>query len=168
MPWTLVHREPVPGRGPAQAARPSERAAGSNWPLSEQAMHFELGLILNSAAIDAIDPGSIGSLATHHAGLWECNLADESLIWSGGVYDMFGVARGVPLNRGDVLACYSEESRCRLERLRAHAIRHGVGFTIDVEIRAAAVAEDRRMRILAAPTGDEASGARLHGLKLII
>ena len=140
---------------------------GQSWPLSEQGGHFDLGHVLNGAVADVIDPQQIGELGTHHAGLWECDLADSSLIWSGGVYDLFGLERGGRITRDKALAHYSEYSRAKLERLRTHAIRHGVGFTIDVEIRSAAIGQLRRVRIIGAPVYDGAVPVRLHGLKLI-
>jgi hypothetical protein len=144
-----------------------EAVLGLRWPLSEQPRHFELGHVLNCAIADVIDPQQIGGLGTHHAGLWECNLADSSLVWSGGVYDLFGLERRGRITRDDALAHYSEDSRAKLERLRAHAIRQGFGFTIDVEIRSAAVGQLRRVRIIGAPVYDGAVPVRLHGLKLI-
>jgi hypothetical protein len=140
---------------------------GLSWPLSEQSRHFELGHVLNCAVADLIVPQQIGALATHHAGLWECNLADSSLIWSGGVYDLFGLERRGRITRDQALAHYSEDSRAKLERLRAHAIRHGFGFTIDVEIQSAAVGQFRRVRIVGVPMYDGTVPVRLHGLKLI-
>jgi hypothetical protein len=83
--------------------------------------------------------------------LWECNLRDDSLVWSGGVCDLFGLERGRSISRNDALSFYSEDSRAKLERLRGYAIRKALGFTLDVEIRDAAVGQRRRMRIIAAP-----------------
>jgi PAS domain-containing protein len=138
-----------------------------SWPLFEQARHFDLGSILNSAAIDAISPPTIGALGLQHAGVWECDLSDDRLIWSGGVYDIFGLPRGSRVSRQEAVACYCEESRAAMERLRAHAIRHRRGFTIDVEIRPA-VGEKRWMRLIAAPVFDGDQAVRLHGLKLAL
>lgn len=138
-----------------------------SWPLGEQAQHFELGLILNSAVADLIEPAEIGALGVHHSGLWECNLADDSLIWSGGVYDIFGLPRGAPVTRREVLGFYSEHSRAAMERLRCHAIRHGCGFTLDAEIQPG-VGGRRWMRIIGAAVFNEQGSTRLHGLKLIV
>ena len=142
---------------------------GLSWPLVDQANHFELGCILNSAAIDLIEPRAVGALAVQHAGLWECNLADNSLVWSGGVFDIFGLPRGANVSREDTVGFYCEPSRATMERLRDYAIRNKCGFTIDVEI-APAVGERRSMRLIGAPICDPESGRvmRLHGLKLII
>jgi hypothetical protein len=138
-----------------------------SWPLWEQAGHFELGHVLNSAITDAIEPATTGELGLHHAGCWECDLSDNSLIWSGGVYDIFGLSRDAPLTREQSIAFYCEDSRSKLERLRAYAIKHRRGFTIDVQIRAA-VGGDRAMRIIGAPVSVGDRAVRLHGLKLVI
>jgi hypothetical protein len=137
------------------------------WPLWEQARHFELGYVLSSAVTDVIDPTEVGGLGLHHAGCWECVLTDNSLTWSGGVYDIFGLPRGVQISREDSVAFYSEDSRAKMERLRSYSIRHNRGFTLDVEIRAA-VGESRYVRLIAAPKclGDRV--VSLHGLKLIV
>ena len=138
-----------------------------SWPLFEQSRRFELGAILDGAAIDVVLPAAVGAIGIHHAGLWECELAGDSLIWSGGVYDLFGLPRGVEVTRDEAVSLYTEDSRAAMERLRAHAIKHRRGFTLDAEIRPA-VGGTRWMRLIAAPAciGDEA--VRLHGLKLAL
>jgi len=141
---------------------------GFTWPLSEHPRQFDLGHILNSAVSDAIAPAQIGALGLHHTGLWECNLKDNSLIWSGGSYDIFGLRRGSAVTREQCLAHYCEHSRARLEALRRHAIRHRRGFTLDIEIRSAAVGERRRVRVIGAPVCDGDAVVRIHGLKLLI
>jgi PAS domain-containing protein len=155
-----------PNMQPGLAVTPVE--LDRSWPLWEQPRHFELGHVFNSAITDAIPPAIRGELGIHHAGLWECDLADSSLIWSGGVYDMFGLQRGTAVSRRQSLAHYCEDSRAKLERLRAHAIRHRRGFTLDIEIYAAAVAERRRVRVIGAPVCDGDKVVRLHGLKLVV
>ena len=139
-----------------------------SWPLWDRALHFDLGHVLNCAVTDAVLPDKIGELGVHHSGLWECDLADEGLIWSGGVYDIFGLERGSKITREIALRHYSEESRVKLGQLRAHALRHRRGFTLDVDIHAASVGERRRMRIIAAPVCEGHTAVRLHGLKLIV
>jgi PAS domain-containing protein len=138
-----------------------------SWPLFEQSRRFELGAILDGVAIEAIAPANVGALGAQHTGLWECQLADNSLIWSGGVYDLFGLPRGAQVTRDESVSLYAENSRALMERLRAHAIRHRRGFTLDAEIRPA-TGGIRWMRLIAAPVcrGDEA--VRLHGLKLAL
>lgn len=138
------------------------------WPISDQAWHFDLGHVLNSAVLDAIEPQQTGALAIHHAGLWECDLRDDTLIWSGGVYDMFGLKRGLAISREMALEYYSEHSRAALTRMRAYAIRNRCGFTLDAEIHAGAERERRRIRVIAAPVCIDDVVVRLHGVKLII
>jgi PAS domain-containing protein len=142
-------------------------ALSHSWPLFEQSQHFQLGHVLNCLITDSTEPVHSGSVGIHHAGLWECDLSDNSLIWSGGVYDIFGLPRGVAVSRDDAVALYAEHSRVAMERLRAHAIKHRRGFTLDVEIRPASGAS-RWMRLIGAPVCDGGRVVRLHGLKLII
>jgi len=138
-----------------------------SWALTEQPRHFELGYVLNSAVIDMIGPAEIGGLGVHHTGCWQCELTDNSLTWSGGVYDIFGLPRGAEVSRDEAVAFYTEESRAAMERLRSYAIAHKRGFTLDAEIRPA-VGGRRWMRLIAAPVCDGDKVVRLHGLKLII
>lgn len=139
----------------------------NSWPLSEQQRQFDLGCILNSVITDGIAPAAVGEIAFHHAGCWECDLSDNSLIWSGGVYDIFGLPRGARLTREEAVSFYSEDSRAKMERLRAHAIRHRRGFTLDAEIRPA-VGGRRWMRLICAPVCAGDRPVRLQGLKLIV
>ena len=155
-------------RARLSVVRDGERALALSWPLAEQARHFELGHVLNSAATHVVMPTAVGALGAHHAGVWECDLSNDSLIWSGGVYDMFGLERVTCITRAQALAHYTEDSRARLERLRAHAIRHELGFTIDVEIRAAAVGHVRHVRLIGAPVFEGCTAVRLHGVKLLL
>jgi PAS domain-containing protein len=142
-------------------------ALAHTWPLFEQGRHFDLGCVLNSAVIDVLQPQQIGGLNLHHAGCWECDLSDNSLTWSGGVYDIFGLPRGAKITREQSVIHYCADSRAKMEQLRAYSIRHQRGFTVDVEIRAA-MGETRWMRLIAAPVCDGDRVVRLHGLKLAI
>lgn len=139
----------------------------ASWPLREKARHFDLGCLLSCAAIDAVTPASLGQLEPCHAGCFECDLSDGSLIWSGGVYDIFGLPRGAQISRAEAIDFYTESSRAKLERLRTQAIRERRGFTLDAEIRPAA-GESRWMRIIATPVLESGCPMRLHGLKLIV
>ena len=138
-----------------------------SWPLWESARHFELGHVINCAVTDLIEPAEVGALGIHHAGCWECDLSDNSLTWSGGVYDIFGLPRDAPISREETVSFYCEESRAKMERLRAYSIRHRRGFTLDVEISPVG-GERRWMRLIGAPAllGDRP--IQLHGIKLII
>jgi hypothetical protein len=137
------------------------------WPLWEQPRYFELGHVLNCAVTEIIPPASVGALNLHHAGCWECDLSDNSLTWSGGVYDIFGLPRDASVSREQAASYYCNDSRTKMESLRAYSIKHRRGFTLDVEISTAAN-EKRWMRLIAAPicSGDRA--IRLRGLKLVI
>jgi hypothetical protein len=149
------------------AGHQSSVRTGQSWPVAEKERHFDLGSLLSCAAVEAVDPVAIGQLGVRHAGCWECDLSDDSLFWSGGVYDIFGLRRGVTIARNDVLPFYAEHSRVAMERLRSDAIRKGCGFTIDVEIRPAS-GEARWMRLIGLPVCEAARPVRLHGLKLIV
>ena len=138
-----------------------------SWPIFEQARHFDLGSVLSSAVTDIVEPTQVGALGLHHAGLWECDLSDNSLIWSGGVFDIFGLPRGSRVTRDEAVALYCENSRAAMERLRAHAIKHQRGFTLDVEINPATGGR-RWMRLIGAPVCEGGRAVRLHGLKLIV
>lgn len=138
-----------------------------SWPLWERPRHFELGHVLNSTITDIVEPAEVGDLGVHHVGCWECDLSDNSLIWSGGVYDIFGLPRGMHIIREEATALYSEDSRAKMERLRAYSIKHRRGFTVDVQIRPA-VGGCRWVRLIAAPVCVDNRAVRLHGLKLIV
>ena len=138
-----------------------------SWPLSEKRQHFRLGHLLNSAVAEIAQPPEAAVPGPHHAGCWECDLADNALTWSGGVYDIFALPRGVEVSREEAAALYTEESRAAMERLRAYAIKHRRGFTLDAEIRPAAGAP-RWMRLIAAPALEGDRVVRLHGIKLVI
>lgn len=138
-----------------------------SWPLSEQRRHFDLGQILSCAVTDVVAPVDVMRVGFPHVGYWECDLADDSLIWSGGVYDIFGLPRGASVTREETIARYSEGSRAAMDRLRTYAIKHRHGFTLDAEISPAS-GQRRWMRLIAAPICDGNRVVRLHGLKLII
>lgn len=138
-----------------------------SWPLFEASRHFDLGSVLSCAVTDVIQPGQVGELGIHHAGFWECDLRDNAIIWSGGVYDLFGLPRNARISRDEAVAFYCEESRAAMERLRSYAIRHMRGFTLDAEI-CPAVGGRRWMRLIAFPMYEGNRAARLQGLKLLI
>jgi PAS domain-containing protein len=66
---------------------------------------------------------------------WECDLADDSLRWAPGIFDLFGLPRGVVVKRSDILMQYAPESRAELDRLRSGALATCGSFTFDAEIR---------------------------------
>lgn len=138
-----------------------------SWPLYEQSKQFGLGNMMNCAVTNSLETREGGRLGPRHAGVWVCDLADNSLTWSAGVYDIFGLPRGARVTRQEAVALYSEESGAAMERLRAYAIEHKRGFTLDVQIRPVS-GDSRRIRLIAAPICVGGRVTRLHGLKLII
>ena len=138
-----------------------------SWPLFEEPRHFEMGHILNCAATDVLEPTYVGQVGLHHAGCWECDLRDDSLVWSGGVYDIFGLPRGEKVTRNQAILIYSENSRLVMNRLRTYAIRHRRGFTLDAEI-CPTTGGRRWIRLIAAPVCGDEGVERLHGVKFII
>lgn len=136
-----------------------------SWPLFEQGQQFDLGCLSGSRGAVPIDLMLDGEALAHHGvGRWECDLSDNALTWSEGVYDLFGLPRGARLLRSEAVALYSERSRATMERLRAYAIRHRRGFTLDAEI-VPALGARRWMRLIAAPICDRERVVRLQGFK---
>lgn len=101
-------------------------------------------------------PGAVGA--------WECRLAKETLSWTDGVYDLFGLPRGSTPDRRLALGHYHEASRREMERLRAEAIRTGRGFALDCRIRTTH-GEDRWMRLLVGVGYEHGRPARIFGSK---
>ncbi|GAA4747457.1 hypothetical protein GCM10023264_11480 [Sphingomonas daechungensis] len=137
------------------------------WPALALSRHVDLASLLNCAAIDAVSPSVVGAVSNHHVGAFQCDLENNALTWSGGVYDIFGFARGQAVSRAQCVACYTGQSRFELERLRSYAIDHRQGFSLDVEIRAA-VGETRRVRLVAAPHCEDGRAKILSGIKILL
>lgn len=155
---------------PLQPTEPLE--LHHSWPMLFQThQKFDLGLLHDGQPV-----GEIGSPRSHFTeqrlarlgiGLWECDLRYNALTWSDTVYDIFGFPRNARISRGDTVMLYREHSRAAMERLRAHAIKHRRGFTLDVDIRTAR--GDRRwVRLTAAPVCENGRVVRLRGQKQII
>jgi len=125
--------------------------------LFERAQHFELGSLLGfePQGLSVLSPSSSDAhaLSCFGIGIWECDLADDRLTWSPEVYDIFGLPHGANVRREETVALYAEESRAVMERLRAYAIKHRRGFTLDAKLRLAQGAP-RWMRLVASPTCD--------------
>lgn len=141
-----------------------------SWPLYERERYFELGQIHGVDPLDRIADLAdtiVGAAERPRLGRWECDLGDNRLDWSGEVYDIFGIPRGHRVTRAEAVALYAEDSRAAMEKLRAYAIKHRRGFTLDVEIRPDR-AERRWMRLIAAPVCAGGEVVRLHGLKFIV
>ena len=140
-----------------------------SWPLFEQERRFELGHAFDwPASAPVLTPGSLPpELAAQGVGLWSCDLADNKLTWSDGVYDIFGLPRGAKVRREEAVRLYAEDSGAAMERLRAYAIKHRRGFTLDAELRPAQGGV-RWMRLVAVPVFESRNIVRLHGVKRLI
>jgi len=97
-------------------------------------------------------------------GAWECNLSNESLSWTDGVYDLFGLKRGSAIYRSATLDLYEERSRREMNQLRSRAISTGQGFALDCRIRAA-TGEKRWMRLLVGVGHQHGRPLRIFGSK---
>lgn len=97
-------------------------------------------------------------------GAWECDLACETLTWTDGVYDLFGLPRGSTLHRPSTVDLYHDESRGEMQRLRARAIATGGGFSMEAKIRTPA-GEDRWMRLVADVACENGRCSRIFGAK---
>lgn len=97
-------------------------------------------------------------------GAWECELATERLIWTPGVYDIFGYPSGNPLRRASIVDLYVDESRRNMELARAEVIRTGRAVTLDTEIRTWR-GESRWMRLSIKAVGERGRPTRIFGSK---
>lgn len=136
-----------------------------SWPLFEQHQRFDLGCLLDEHGETPAAPVRRPALlAVRGIGLWECDLRDNALTWTAGVFDLFGLPRDTAIERDEITALYAESSRAAMERLRAHAIKHRRGFTLDAEIMPVN-GPPRWMRLIAAPVCMGRQAVRLHGIK---
>lgn len=141
-----------------------------SWPLFEARERLDVPLLPTPFSLGAApSPHAIAPvdalLAARGIGVWECDLADNRLRWSQGVYDLFGLPPGEPVERSLAVSLYTARSRLVMEELRAHAIRYRRGFTVDVNIRQPG-GEERWMRLSAVPVIANGKVARLCGLKI--
>ena len=96
---------------------------------------------------------------------WQCDLRDDSLTWSDGVYDLFGLERGASVQREDIVAMYSAESREELRRLREAAIAECGSFTFEAKIRRPD-GKLRWMRVTADVAVEDGVARYLYGTKI--
>lgn len=139
-----------------------------SWPLFEALSRLTLRPLIALGAgmrgqkiawdIPAAHPGAAP------LGLWSCNLRDNRLSWSPAVYALFGLSETEPLTRDVAVACYPDGARRAMEQLRAHAIGHRRGFTLDTVIRRPD-GEERWMRLSALPMLCEGKVVGLSGTK---
>lgn len=124
-----------------------------SWPLAMESAHFAEGLLLDG-------PG-VPSRHIH----WRCDLPGNRLTWTTAVYALFGMPPGVTPDRDYAVRCYDWGSRDAMERLRAYAIKHRRGFTLDVEIGPPA-GRRRWVRLIASPVLNGRDVVALEGLKI--
>lgn len=139
-----------------------------SWPLGERAGRFDLGHLVDLAIPGPGELPGEARLAELGIGWWECELSGNRLTWTDGVYDIFGFPRGIDVARDSAVDCYVSDSRAAMERLRAHAIEHRRGFTVDVQIDPAQGSPRRWMRLIAAPVCSGDTVVRLRGVKQLI
>ncbi len=102
--------------------------------------------------------------ATARIGIWQCNLSDNSLLWTNGVYDLFEIPRNTPVTREITLALYTEESRQRMELARSEAIARCSDFSLDCEIITTS-GKRRWMRLTGAVESRDGVAHRIFGMK---
>jgi hypothetical protein len=142
------------------------RPLHSGWLLNEPPRHFEAGFILDCNPAELTDFAVRQALGHKRSGWWECDLSDDSLTWTAGVYEIFGLAQGTVVTRDEAVSLYCEESRASMERLRSYSIANRTGFVLDARIKPANGEPRRWMRLIAAPVCEGDRIVRLHGLKL--
>ncbi len=132
-----------------------------SWPLFDAAER--LGVhpvsVSGSAILD-----SIRALASHQVGVWSCDLSDNSLAWTGAVHRLFGLPEDEAVTRDFAASRYLPRSRVAMETLRAYAIEHRRGFTMDAMILRAD-GDKRWMRLSAVPVISGSRVVRLIGTK---
>ena len=101
---------------------------------------------------------------TARIGVWSCDLADQSLEWSDGVYDLFELPRGSALDRRTTVDHYTPESRLVMEAARAKAIAEASDFCVDVEIITAR-GNRRWMRLTGSVDSRDGVATRIFGMK---
>jgi hypothetical protein len=141
-----------------------------SWPLYERHRFFELGQVHGFDTLDPV-PDVVDIVVPERPsrlGKWECDLTDNNrLTWSDEVYTIFDIPLGAAVTREETAALYCEGSRAAMEKLRAYAIKHRRGFTLDVEIKPAR-APQRWMRLIAAPVCAGDRVVKLQGLKFLV
>ncbi|MBM3927089.1 MAG: diguanylate cyclase [Sphingomonadales bacterium] len=95
---------------------------------------------------------------------WWCDLSDDSLRWDSGVFDLFGIPRGDPLDRREILGMYAGHSRTLIDRVRHAAIMERGSFTLEAEF-APADGGTRWIRIVADTVVSNGRVTHLYGTK---
>ncbi|KQM68080.1 hypothetical protein ASE75_00720 [Sphingomonas sp. Leaf17] len=97
-------------------------------------------------------------------GVWECDLASNSLTWTDTIYDMFDLPRGSPPDRDRTVSAYTPESAARLDRLRRAAIAEAGSFSLDADI-VTERGNRRVIRVTALVEAENGVAVRLFGIK---
>lgn len=97
-------------------------------------------------------------------GVWQCDLADETITWADSVYDLFELPRGSRIRRPRTVELYSEASRLHMSLLRRRSIISGSDFTLDAEITTAR-GNRRWMRLTGSVERRNGRSVRLFGMK---
>ncbi|MYZ49021.1 diguanylate cyclase domain-containing protein [Propylenella binzhouense] len=156
-------------RPPAAPSRPAGRRFRDSDHAEIERLRAEIAAqaeIIRSQAESLAHSRKIFERASAAAriGVWECRLADETLSWSDVVYDIFDLPRGSAIDRRTALACYPEESRLALDKLRRRAIEERGGFGMDAEI-VTAKGNRRWIRITATVECEGGVPVRIFGMK---
>ncbi len=97
-------------------------------------------------------------------GVWECDLASNTLTWTDTVYDMFDLPRGSRPERDQTLRAYTAESAARLDTLRRTAIADLGSFSFDADI-VTWRGTRRVIRVTALVEAEDGVAVRLFGMK---
>ena len=150
----MMHKEPL--------------ALYHSWPVVETAERLRASApaLSNIGAQWPPDPSApyADALAEQGVGLWAYDLRSDTLRWSAGVFDLFGLPWEARASRPLAVSLYTSRSRWAMEELRAHAIKHRRGFTLDIEI-AKVSGEMRSLRLCAAAIVEKGRTIGLCGVK---
>lgn len=127
----------------------------NSWPIYEAS--WRLPVLFGGSGEDV-------SSGKQTLGQWSCRLSDEALQWSKEVYALFGLPVGERITRSLTRSLYESRSRRAMESLRAYALNHRRGFTMDARIRRPD-GDMRWMRLVAMPFLCEGKVIRLVGSK---
>ena len=97
-------------------------------------------------------------------GVWEFDLIANELRWTDAIYDLFEIPLGKPTDRAAVVQLYHEDSRAKMELLRADAIRTGGSFSLDIEITTAK-GKHRWLHLTADVEQENGQSVRIFGTK---
>ncbi|WP_246485430.1 sensor domain-containing diguanylate cyclase [Aminobacter carboxidus] len=102
--------------------------------------------------------------AAARIGVWQCNLADQALLWTDVVYDLFDLPRDAALDRSEIVKCYTPASAAELHAKRSKGIAERTGFGLDAEI-VTAKGNRRWIRITASVECEDGVAVRIFGMK---